>query len=113
MISSGREGYRSSRGNFSISQKSANHRSNLFGDVVDAYGNIIEEAVDIRKTSIPSGGKLVGASMPYFLRYNQGEGMHAGYLPGYPASGGCVRLPEHIAERIFAHASVGTPVIVE
>jgi len=113
MISSGREGYRSSRGSFSISQKSANHRSNLFGDIVDANGYILEEAVDIRRTTIPPGARFVGASMPYFLRYNQGEGMHAGYLPGYPASGGCIRLPDHIAERVYANATVGTPVIVE
>ena len=35
--------------------------------------------------------------MPYFLRIHGGIGMHAGYLPGYPASHGCIRLPEKMA----------------
>ena len=48
--------------------------------------------------------------MPYFLRIHGGIGMHAGYLPGYPASHGCIRLPERLAEKFFENASVGTPV---
>ena len=32
--------------------------------------------------------------MPYFMRIVSGTGMHAGYLPGYPASHGCIRMPE-------------------
>ncbi|MGH8102194.1 MAG: L,D-transpeptidase family protein [Chthoniobacterales bacterium] len=37
-------------------------------------------------------------------------GMHAGYLPGYPASRGCIRMPEFMAENFFRSVSVGTPV---
>jgi lipoprotein-anchoring transpeptidase ErfK/SrfK len=48
--------------------------------------------------------------MPYFLRIQGGTGLHAGYLPGYPASHGCVRLPEGMALKFFEDASVGTPV---
>jgi lipoprotein-anchoring transpeptidase ErfK/SrfK len=36
--------------------------------------------------------------------------MHAGYLPGYPASHGCIRLPEEMALKFFEDAPVGTPV---
>jgi lipoprotein-anchoring transpeptidase ErfK/SrfK len=36
--------------------------------------------------------------------------MHAGYLPGYPASHGCIRLPEKMAVQFFNNAAVGTPV---
>jgi len=39
--------------------------------------------------------------------------MHTGYLPGYAASHGCVRMPDHMARKFFENAEVGTPVIVE
>ncbi len=39
-------------------------------------------------------------------------GMHAGYLPGYPASHGCIRLPKGAAKRFFENAPLGTPVNV-
>jgi hypothetical protein len=36
--------------------------------------------------------------------------MHAGYLPGYPASHGCIRLPGKMAVQFFKNAVVGIPV---
>jgi len=39
-------------------------------------------------------------------------GMHAGYLPGYPASHGCIRLPHGAAEKFFQNAPGGTPVSI-
>jgi lipoprotein-anchoring transpeptidase ErfK/SrfK len=50
--------------------------------------------------------------MPYFMRIVGGIGMHAGYLPGYPASHGCIRMPEFMAENFFRSVSVGTPVTI-
>jgi lipoprotein-anchoring transpeptidase ErfK/SrfK len=50
--------------------------------------------------------------MPYFLRFNGAVGMHAGYLPGYPASHGCIRLPLEMARHFYNNSSHGTPVIV-
>ncbi len=50
--------------------------------------------------------------MPNFLRFNDAVGMHAGHLPGYPASSGCVRLPDEMARHFFEHAPAGTPVVV-
>jgi len=50
--------------------------------------------------------------MPYFLRIYGGVGMHQGYLPGYPASHGCIRMPGSKAKRFFAAVKVGTPVTV-
>jgi lipoprotein-anchoring transpeptidase ErfK/SrfK len=38
--------------------------------------------------------------------------MHAGFLPGYPASHGCIRLPQHMAANFFNEVQVGTPVEV-
>jgi lipoprotein-anchoring transpeptidase ErfK/SrfK len=36
--------------------------------------------------------------------------MHAGFLPGYPASHGCIRMPEFMAEAFFRNTPGGTPV---
>jgi lipoprotein-anchoring transpeptidase ErfK/SrfK len=38
--------------------------------------------------------------------------MHVGILPGYPASHGCVRMPEEAARQIYAKVQVGTPVMI-
>jgi lipoprotein-anchoring transpeptidase ErfK/SrfK len=51
--------------------------------------------------------------MPYFMRLSCLDfGMHAGYVPNYPASHGCIRMPEFMAENFFRSVSVGTPVTV-
>jgi hypothetical protein len=48
--------------------------------------------------------------MPYFMEFAKNFGMHAGYLPGFPASHGCVRMPKDLAADFFARVQVGTPV---
>ncbi|MDR1303817.1 MAG: ankyrin repeat domain-containing protein [Verrucomicrobiales bacterium] len=54
------------------------------------------------------------APMPFFLRLNCGAvGLHAGALPGYPASHGCIRLPSAAAEKIFNAVGIGTRVTIE
>ena len=68
------------------------------------------ENVEADKDPRPRGTIFRGAAMPYFLRIHGGIGMHAGYLPGYPASHGCIRLPEKMAVQFFKNAAVGTPV---
>jgi hypothetical protein len=50
--------------------------------------------------------------MRYFMRFHEATGMHAGYLPGYAASHGCVRMPEQLAIEFFNRVDVGTPVHV-
>jgi lipoprotein-anchoring transpeptidase ErfK/SrfK len=47
------------------------------------------------------------------MEFSQAIGMHAGYLPGYPASHGCVRMPRDLAERFFERVNIRTPVKVE
>jgi len=111
-VSTGRPGYETPAGSFRITQKSPAHRSNLYGDYVDAAGNIVLPNVDIRRDKGPPGTTFRGASMPHFLRFNDAVGMHGGYLPGYPASSGCVRLPDEMARHFFANAPTGTPVVV-
>jgi hypothetical protein len=54
-----------------------------------------------------------GAPMPYMQRITwSGIALHAGKLPGYPASHGCIRLPEHFATRLWALSKIGARVIV-
>ena len=58
--------------------------------------------------------KYDNAPMPFMQMYDpKGLAFHAGALPGYPASHGCVRLPPKFAERLYAMTAVGTKVIIE
>lgn len=57
--------------------------------------------------------KYENAPMPYMQRLDTyGIAMHAGHLPGYPASHGCVRLPAQFASKLFATTQVGTEVLI-
>jgi hypothetical protein len=112
MISSGREGYSTPPGQFKIIQKNKDHVSNLYGDYVDGGGNVVVSNVGVKRDPMPLGTRFRGAPMPYFMRIHGGVGMHAGFLPGFPASHGCIRMPERMAEIFFANVSHGTPVRV-
>lgn len=84
-ISSGRRGHATPTGVFTILQKEREHRSNLYDD----------------------------APMPYMERLTwDGVALHAGTLPGYPASHGCVRLPHGFAQRLFEVTARGDTVVV-
>ena len=84
-ISSGKAGHRTPTGVFTILQKRMKHTSSLFR----------------------------GASMPYMERLTwSGVALHAGDLPGYPASHGCVRLPHEFASKLSSVTHNGTQVIV-
>jgi len=111
-LSTGREGLNTPTGNYKIIQKDKNHASSLFGDYVDASGNVVKANIDIKKDPKPTGTHFQGTPMPYFMRIVSGTGLHAGYLPGYPASHGCIRMPEFMAEDFFRSVSVGTPVTI-
>lgn len=57
---------------------------------------------------------LYDAKMPMFMRLSCGDfGLHVGALPGYPASHGCIRLPEKFAKKLFASTPVGTLVEIQ
>ena len=110
-ISSGRYGHLTEVGSFKVVEKERNHFSTLYGRIEDARGNTIVADAD-SDMPVPRGWKFVAAPMHYFVRFNNTIGMHAGYLPGYPASHGCVRLPKENAIAIFNAVDVGTPVTV-
>ena len=112
-ISSGKKGFETPPGNYVVIQKDKDHVSNVYGDYVAADGSVVQKNVDATKDPLPAGAKFQGAKMPFFLRFTGGYGMHAGYLPGYAASHGCVRMPEEMADHFFNAADVGTPVTVE
>lgn len=111
-IATGREGYGTPPGSFKIIQKNKDHKSNLYGDYVDASGNILEKDIGVKTHPKPPGALFDGARMPYFMRIHGGVGMHEGFLPGYPASHGCIRMPGFMAEKFFANVEKGTPVQV-
>ncbi|MGB8356230.1 MAG: L,D-transpeptidase family protein [Chthoniobacteraceae bacterium] len=110
LISTGREGFDTPIGSFHIIQKDKDHVSSRFGDYDDKDGNILKKEIDRDKDPMPKGAVYDGARMPFFMRIVDGTGMHEGYLPGYPASHGCIRMPGFMAENFFFNTEVGTPV---
>jgi lipoprotein-anchoring transpeptidase ErfK/SrfK len=110
-ISSGRYGHLTSIGSFKVIEKERNHYSSIYGKIVDRYGRTIVADADV-DMRVPPGCKFVPAPMPYFMRFHGSDGMHAGYLPGYPASHGCVRMPDELAIAFYNAVEVGTPVTV-
>ena len=113
LISSGREGLDTVTGSFKILEKDKEHRSSLFGNFLNSGGEVIQKDVNTRNDSVPPGAHYEGANMPFWMRIAGGTGMHAGFLPGYPASHGCIRMPAFMAEAFFNSVSVGTPVSIE
>ncbi len=84
-VSSGQTGYETPVGIYAVLQKEAEHYSNRYDD----------------------------ASMPFMQRITwTGIALHAGALPGYPASHGCIRLPYEFAERLFPLTKLGLRVVV-
>lgn len=110
-ISSGRYGHLTETGSFTIIEKEKNHFSSMYGKIVDAHGNTIVADADA-DMKVPRGGKFIPAPMRYFMRFHSATGMHAGYLPGYAASHGCVRMPEELAIAFYERVDIGTPVHV-
>ncbi len=112
-VSSGREEFATPAGTYKIIQKNIDHKSNLYGEYVDASGTVVQKDVDVKKDPCPPGARFAGAPMPYFMRLtNTGVGMHQGFLPGVPDSHGCIRMPEKMVKIYWANAPLGTPVSV-
>jgi hypothetical protein len=84
-ISTGMSGHPTPTGIFSVIQKQRWHRSNIYSN----------------------------APMPFMQRVTwSGVALHAGVVPGYPASHGCIRLPEHFAVRLWGLTRLGARVII-
>jgi L,D-transpeptidase catalytic domain len=84
-VSTGSTGYETPAGIFSIVQKKEHHHSNLYQD----------------------------GEMPFMQRITwTGIALHAGNLPGHPASHGCIRLPMAFAQQLFDITELGMRVII-
>ena len=110
-ICTGRYGHLTPAGSYRITDKDLSHTSSIYGKIVDRSGRTVVADADVDMMT-PAGSRFVNAPMRYFMQFAPGIGMHAGYLPGYPASHGCVRMPEDKAITFFKAVSVGTPVNV-
>ena len=108
-IASGKEGFGTPTGKFRVINKDPNHTSADFGLIVDAYDRIVDPNAT-PSTPVPAGCHYEPAPMPDYMQLGPYFGMHGGYLPGYPASHGCVRMPSGMAAEFFSKVQVGTPV---
>lgn len=116
-ISSGRSGYRTETGAYTIGQKNLNHRSNLYGSYVSTRGRTVSGDVKAGYDPQPAGSRFVGSLMKYFQRFERkgsptAMGFHQGVVPSHPASHGCIRLPASMASWFFSHVKQGTPVTI-
>ena len=111
-ITTGKPGHDTPPGHYSLLVKDIDHKSNLYGVFLDAHGYVTSGDAKAGDTP-PAGSVYDAADMPYYMRIrDDGVGLHAGYLPGYPGSHGCIRMPHAFAELLFSNISVGTPVDV-
>jgi hypothetical protein len=84
-VSSGKPGYETPTGVFTILEKDADHKSNTYNN----------------------------APMPFQQRLTwYGVALHAGGLPGYPESHGCVHLPYQFAKLLFNETDMGATVVI-
>ena len=111
-VSTGKPGFSTPPGRYTVLSKNADHVSSAFGDYVDEYGNVVRSNIDSRKDPRPKGTHFDGARMPYAMFFRSGYAMHQGYVPPFAASHGCIRLPGQMAVRFFENAPVGTSVTV-
>lgn len=112
-VATGKAGFDTPAGNYTIVEKVVDKHSTLYGKIVDADGNTVNPDADVRRDRPPPGGQFLHAPMPYWMRLTwSGIGMHAGPIPqpGTAASHGCIRLPDEMAEILFDITEKGTPV---
>ncbi len=112
-VASGISSFPTPTGEFSVIQKVADKKSNVYGKAYDSDGDLVNSDFKVGRDLLPEGGRMEPAKMPYFLRLtNDGIGMHVGKIPnpGKPASHGCMRMPSKIAAIMFDRVDLGTPV---
>ncbi|WP_411846649.1 L,D-transpeptidase family protein [Roseibacillus persicicus] len=108
-VSTGTSSHPTPAGTYTILEKIKAKRSNLYGKVLDASGKVVNSDADSRTAKIPPGGKFLGASMPYWMRFTwTGIGHHVGNVPRYPASHACIRGQANILPIVFSKVKVGT-----
>jgi len=112
-VATGKKTHPTPTGSYTILDKKKDYASNLYGKIYDVAGTVVVQDADSRTDVIPEGGRFEGATMPYWMRLTtSGVGLHIGYVPGRPASHGCVRLRKDVAAEIFDRVKLGTPVTI-
>jgi hypothetical protein len=112
-VSVGSEGHDTPAGNYKILEKKRMHYSGTWGVAKrNDTGQIVNENFSPKTDKMPAGCHYEPAQMPYALRIVGGYFMHVGYVPGYAASHGCIRVPEDMAKKFWENASVGFPVTI-
>lgn len=113
-ISTGGQGYDTPPGNYKIQEKKLVHYSSTWGNAIDKNTKEIKfKDFSPKSHKMPPGCVFDPAKMPYALRIKDGYFMHVGYVPGYAASHGCVRVPEDMAKKFWEGAHVGMPVVIK
>lgn len=113
-VATGKEGYGTRAGQYSIMEKIVDKHSNRYGWIEDELGNVVDGDAS-PGDRVGEGMVYVPAPMPYWMRLTSyGIGMHGGLIPepGKPASHGCIRLPKDFVPKLFDVVSVGTPVTI-
>lgn len=110
-VCTGKDGKHTPKGTFRIQQKAQDYRSNLYGAILDASGNIINSNAT-PSTRVPEGCEYVGAKMPYWMRINGAIGMHVGNVYRDENSHGCIRIPKEACSVLFEKLSLGSQVVV-
>lgn len=101
-------------GTFFITEKIVDKRSNKYGRIYDAEGEVVNSDADSTTDIIPEGGRFQGASMRYWMRLtNDGVGHHIGPVRRYPASHACVRGPSGTIPTVYSKVKEGTRVEIE
>ncbi len=113
-IASGNSSFPTPPGEYEVVEKiRSEKRSNLYGTIYDAEGNVYKSNANLKRDKIPEGGSFKGSAMPYWHRLTwDGLGMHQGRVPRYPVSHGCVRMPSSVAPTVFSKTKVGTPISI-
>jgi hypothetical protein len=112
-ISTGKEGLNTPAGKYEILQKKKDYHSNLYGALVDTSTGKIVNSNASAGTPRPPGTRYEPSPMPFFQRLSwEGVGLHEGYLPGYPASHGCIRMHPDFAPKLFEITKVGDKVTI-
>ncbi len=113
-VATGRSSHPTPRGSFKVLDKKKDYASNLYGRIISETGETLVADADTRTDIIPAGAHFEGSRMPYWMRITPtGIGLHVGYVPGRPASHGCIRLKKETATDLFRIVALGTPVTID
>lgn len=112
-VATGKRTHPTPTGTYTILEKKKDYASNLYGKIVGSDGTVLTSDADTRTDTVPEGAAFVASKMPYWMRLtNTGVGLHVGYVPGRPASHGCIRLRRETAIKLFEVTRIGTPVVI-